>query len=238
MNAESWPTTNPHPTTHPHLTTNPHPDPDQNPLSVADFAEDFGARWSELTARWAARPGTSVATLGPAGTSSHLAAESLALEHELRIELFPSFEDVLSHVSTRKVALALVPSAYRGVTRFHWHRDLRLAAFFPLATPEYGLAVRPDGAPAGTGPVSVAAMWEVRWMYDQVMPPSLAEREVRWIEAESTQHAAAITARGGADLALTNAPGRRAHGLRWLLTRPGAEIIWALFTHADDHTGR
>lgn len=205
---------------------------------LADLTEDFGARWTDLTARWAARPGSSVATLGPAGTSSHLAAESLAAGHGLRVELFPTFDDVLSHISRRKVELALVPSAYRGLTRFHWHRDLRLVAFFPLATPEYGLAARPDCAPPAAGPVSVAAMWEVRWMYDQLAPAGLHERDIRWRDAESTQHAAAITAGGGADLALTNAPGRGAHGLRWLATRPGAEIIWVLFGHADDHTGR
>lgn len=205
---------------------------------VTHFTEDFGARWGGLAARWAERPGTSLATLGPVGTSSQLAAASLAEEHRLRVELFPSFDDVLAHLGARKVELALVPSAYRGVTRFHWHRDLRLVAFFPLATPEYGLAARPDRGPAHAGPVTIAAMWEVRWMYDQVAPAALAEREVRWLDAESTQHAAALAAEGRADLALTNAPGRQAHGLRWLATRPGAEIIWALFGHADDDTGR
>lgn len=202
------------------------------------FAREFTERWRTLTDRWSERPGTSIGTLGPAGTSSQLAAAPIAARYGLRVELFPSFDDVLEHLIERKVELALVPSAYRGLTRFHWHRDLRLRAYFPEATPDYGLAAPADGTVPTAGPVSIASMWEVRWMYDQLIPEDLEDRDVRWVDADSTQHAAAIVARGGADLALTNAPGRAAHELRWLATRPGAEVIWALFGHAADVTGR
>ncbi|WP_328397949.1 hypothetical protein OHS70_15870 [Streptomyces sp. NBC_00390] len=201
----------------------------------SQFAEAYSARWSELIDRWTEQPGVLLGTLGPAGTSSHLAAEFLAGRYGLTIELFPTFDDVLSALIAEKVEFALVPSAYRGLTRFHWHQDLRLQAFFPQATPQYGIAARKQGElPAGTGPVTVAAMWEVRWIYAEIVPPALREREVRWADAASTQHAAEILADGGADLALTNAPGIDRHGLRWVADRPGAEIIWTLFGHARD----
>ncbi|MEV0126403.1 hypothetical protein AB0I16_33470 [Streptomyces sp. NPDC050703] len=198
-------------------------------------AEELGARWDELTGLWAERPGGSLGTLGPAGTSSHLAADFLAERYGLRVELMPTFDEVLSGLLAKSFDFALVPSAYQGLTRFHWHRDLRLRAFFPQATPEYGIAERPDaGPPGGTGPVAVAAMWEVRWIYSEVVPAALRGREVRWVDAASTQHAAELLRDGEADLALTNAPGVRGHGLRWVSTRPGAEIIWTLFGHAGD----
>ncbi|MGW1866702.1 hypothetical protein ACWCPS_14205 [Streptomyces mauvecolor] len=198
------------------------------------LAEEYTARWSELTGRWASRPGTTLGTLGPAGTSSDLAARFLAAEHGLRVELFATFDDVLDQLLCKRVELALVPSAYGGLTGFHWHRDLRLRAFFPQATPEYGIAAAPGvPLPPGEGPVSVAAMWEVRRIYAEVVPASLRGREVVWVEASSTQHAASILADGGAELAVTNAPGVRAHGLRWVATRPGAEIIWTLFGRAE-----
>lgn len=199
-------------------------------------AEEYRARWTELTRQWAERPGCSLGTLGPAGTSSHLTAVSLAERYGLRIALLPSFDAVLDELVTGDVEFALVPSAYQGLTRFHWHGGLRLRAFFAQATPEYGIAARADaepGPPPGTAPVSVAAMWEVRRIYAEVAPAALGGRPVRWVDAGSTQDAAAILARGGADLAVTNAPGVRAHGLRWVATRPGAEVVWTLFGHAE-----
>jgi hypothetical protein len=199
----------------------------------SQLAEEYGARWNELVGRWTERPGASLGTLGPAGTSSHLAADYLAGRYGLTIELYPTFDDVLSGLIDEKFEFALVPSAYQGLTRFHWHQDLRLQAFFPQATPDYGIAAgQHAGPPAGTGPITVAAMWEVRWIYPEIVPATLREREVRWADAASTQHAAEILAAGGADLALTNAPGVDRHGLRWVATRPGAEIIWTLFGHA------
>jgi hypothetical protein len=208
------------------------------------LAEEYTERWNSLTERWSRRPGSTLGTLGPSGTSSHLAAGLLVERHGLHIRLFDTFDDVLAALVDRKVEYALVPSAYQGLTRFHWHRDLRLVAFFPQATPEYGIAAPPETETetematetvpeAGRGPVRVAAMWEVRRIYAEVVPAALSGREVRWVDADSTQHAAEILAAGGADLAVTNAPGVLAHGLSWVARRPGAEIVWTVFGHAE-----
>ncbi|MGW4107317.1 hypothetical protein ACWEGV_30565, partial [Streptomyces sp. NPDC004976] len=148
------------------------------------LTSEYAARWNELSERWAARPGSVLGTLGPAGTSSDLTARYLAAEHGLSVELFRTFDEVLDQLLLEKLDFALVPSAYAGLTRFHWHRDLRLRAFFPRATPEYGIATGAGGGiPPGGGPLSVAAMWEVRRIYAEVAPPALRGREVRWVDA-------------------------------------------------------
>ncbi|MFD0376133.1 hypothetical protein [Streptomyces sp. NPDC127112] len=202
------------------------------------LGEEYTARWSELAGRWAARPGTTLGTLGPAGTSSELAARFLAGEHRLSVRLFATFDDVLDQLLRSQVEFALVPSAYQGLTRFHWHRDLRLRGFFAQATPEYGIAARAGAAPLpGDGPLVVAAMWEVRRIYAELAPDGLRDRGVAWVDASSTQHAAEILAAGGADLAVTNAPGIRANDLRWVASRQGAEIVWTLFGRAETPAG-
>ncbi|MDG4780855.1 prephenate dehydratase [Micromonospora sp. WMMD961] len=200
------------------------------PALPGPLTDAYGRRWRSVVDRWASRPGTTLATLGPAGTSSHLTAAFLAERHGLRIELSDSFDAVLAALVERRVDQALVPSAYQGLTRFHWHRDLRLDAYFAQATPEYGIAARPDREldPAG-GQLTVAALWEVRRIFTDLAPPALRDRPVRWVDADSTQHAAEILAADGADLAVTNAPGVHRHALRWVALRPGAEIVWTLF---------
>lgn len=198
------------------------------PALPGPLAEAYGQRWRAVVDRWASRPGSTLATLGPPGTSSHLTAAFLAERHGLRIELSDTFDAVLAALVDRRVDQALVPSAYQGLTRFHWHRDLRLDAYFAQATPEYGIAADPGREPAA-GQLAVAALWEVRRLFADLAPPALRDRPMRWVDADSTQHAAEILAAGGADLAVTNAPGVHRHALRWVARRPGAEIVWTLF---------
>ncbi|WP_244295371.1 prephenate dehydratase [Micromonospora orduensis] len=203
---------------------------DRVPALPGPLAEAYGRRWRAVVDRWASRPGTTLATLGPPGTSSHLTAVFLAERHGLRVELSDTFDAVLAALVERRVDQALVPSAYQGLTRFHWHRDLRLEAYFAQATPEYGIAAHPDREPdPSAGELTVAALWEVRRIFTDLAPPALRDRPVRWVDADSTQHAAEILAAGDADLAVTNAPGVHRHALRWVARRPGAEIVWTLF---------
>ncbi|MFD9128878.1 hypothetical protein [Kitasatospora sp. NPDC059571] len=198
------------------------------PDLVGRLVDEYSTRWSDLTERWEARPGTVLGTLGPDGTSSHLAAAFLAERYPITVRLYPAFDEVLEAVLAGEVDAVLVPSAYSGLTSFHWHRELELLGFFPRATPDYGIASRPDGF--GDKPeLRVSAMWEVRRIYHEVVPDDLRERPITWVDAESTQQAAEILAAGGSDLAVTNGPGVRAHRLRWVAARPGAEIVWTVF---------
>lgn len=191
----------------------------------------YTRQWERLTAAWTSAPGATLATLGPPGTSSHLAASLLVEPHGLRVQLFDDFDEVLAALLARQVQHALVPSAYRGATAFHWNADLRLEAHFAGSTPQYGIASRTGSLPPGSGPITVAAMWEVRPIYQDVVPPAARDRPVHWVDAVSTQHAAEILGAGGAEAAVTNQPGVTAQALRWVAHRPGAEIVWMLFSH-------
>ncbi|MET8122544.1 prephenate dehydratase [Micromonospora sp. NPDC005189] len=182
------------------------------------------------------RDSLALSTLGPAGTSSDDAARHLterltgAGHAELRMELHPTFDAVLDSVVGGASAVALVPSAYRDATAFHWHPKLRLLFYFAHSTPTYGLAARQGEAPERT-PLRISTMSEVSVLYPELCPPALRGRAVDWVPARSTMDAARTLARGDADLALTNDHGRDAHDLYWLSHRPGAQIVWLLFTN-------
>ncbi|MGN6610676.1 MAG: prephenate dehydratase [Angustibacter sp.] len=194
------------------------------------------AGWDELRSR-ARIDGVRVVTLGPAGTSSHDAARHLQTRlveadgaPPLPLELHDTFDVVLERAVADASCLALVPSAYRGATAFHWHDELRLLFHFARSTPPYGLATR--RLPVAPEPVRVAAMAEVDHLYGGLVPPPMAHREVVRVAARSTRHAAELVRCGAADVAVTNEPSRRDAGLVWLSCRPGVDIVWLVFARA------
>nr|WTA65948.1 prephenate dehydratase [Micromonospora sp. NBC_00855] len=176
-----------------------------------------------------------LSTLGPAGTSSehaagHLRERLLAAGYPgPEVALHPTFGAVLDSVTGGRSEVALVPSAYRDATAFHWHPALRLLFHFAHPTPAYGLAARQGQAPDRTR-LRISTMSEVSVLYPELCPPALRDRAVDWVPARSTMDAAQVLSRGDADLALTNDHGRHAHDLHWLARRPGAQIVWLLFT--------
>lgn len=210
------------------------------------FLTSYSARHKSFLQRWRANPEPVLGTLGPPGTSSHAAAlylqEGLTAIGVLSIaalRLYDRFDELRTNLCAGEVDYALVPSAYRDATAFHWNPDIRLAFHFAQVTPSYGIAVHrvlPE-----EGEVTVATMHEVRTVFESLRPPELGERDVRWIDTRSTHHAAEVTANGEAHLALTNDTSRETFGLRWLASRPGAEVVWLVF-HTDylensEHTG-
>ncbi|MFF0608080.1 hypothetical protein ACFYUD_05350 [Nocardia tengchongensis] len=205
------------------------------PARIPDgLLNDFSARWTGLAVSWGHRSAT-VGTIGPAGTSSDVVADLLVRHFGMRVRLFTTFDDVLAAVTAGAVDLALVPSAYHGITGFHWHPGLRLLAYFQHATPEYGIVCRsPEQQPdPAADTLTVASMWEVRDLFAELAPAALAERTVHWLDAESTQHAARLVAEGACDLGITNTPGVESNRLSWIAKRPGAEIVWSVFENID-----
>jgi bacilysin biosynthesis protein BacA len=196
------------------------------------------AEWLHGISR--ARGRIRIASIGPTGTSADdalaeltrcLPAESASL---LRVELCSSFEVALTQVLEGAADYALVPSAYRDATAFHWNPLLELACVFVHRTPDYGLAVMPNMQFLERGGLVVAAMPEVQEIYDQLAPEHLAGRPREFRIASSTSDAAAIVGDGAADIAVCNEHGRREHELAWVSKRQGAEIVWMLFELRKD----
>lgn len=175
-----------------------------------------------------------VATLGPNGTSSHVASQVLRqIAHENglptpAVQLLPTFEAVLDALEQGQVDLALVPSAYRGATDFHWSPVIRLVLHFVHQTPGYGLAARERIQPHGVC-VSVASMPEVRRLFADLHPGVAGADNLIWVDAPSTVTAARMVADGDAEYALTNELGRRTANLTWISQRDGAYIVWMVF---------
>ncbi|MFD9992109.1 hypothetical protein ACFWXT_29815, partial [Bacillus cereus] len=91
--------------------------------------------------------GGTVATLGPSGTSSQLAAERLIGRlvadgiPGTGAELFPSYEDAAAAVLGGGADLMVVANAYAGISDFYMNTRLCLAGAFHNRTPLYGIAV-------------------------------------------------------------------------------------------------
>jgi hypothetical protein len=194
---------------------------------TVSFSSELSLRQGILATAFS---GALVATLGPEGTSSETAVNFLSGLTGVHPLLLDTFDEVLDAVVSGRSDAALVPSAYNGVKKFHWHKDLRLMGFFPLPTPEYGIAAPAHYVPpADRQGIRVASMWQVRRIFHDVAPESLVDQDIDWIDADSTQHAAEIAAAGKADVAVTNLHGMSRHDLKWLKVRPGVDIVWMLF---------
>jgi bacilysin biosynthesis protein BacA len=212
-------------------------------VSVTDLEPDAirwepGASFDDLMD--ASHP-ASVATLGPRGTSSMVAltrfTEQVWARRRIRVEprSYPTFDALLAAISTGDQRLALVPSAAESATRFYWSPRLRLLASFSWPTPRYGLAVRPRVPIPPDRDLRVASLPETQDLLDLLhdLAPAAGEllprRLVTWVRASSTYDAARLAARGAADIAVTNEPGREAYGLNFVASRPGVSMIWLVF---------
>ncbi|WP_434315806.1 hypothetical protein [Leifsonia sp. P73] len=211
--------------------SNPHAPIRTVPRSIPGTG--VAAEWLHGISR--ARGRIRIASIGPTGTSAHdvLAELTRRLPPEgaslLEIELCSSFEVALEQVLDGAADYALVPSAYRDATAFHWNPLLELACVLVHRTPDYGLAVKPNRQLPEPGGLVVAAMPEVQEIYAQLAPDDVAGRPHEFRSASSTSDAAAIVGDGAADIAVCNELGRQEHELAWLSKRPGAEIVWMLF---------
>ncbi|MBT1672294.1 hypothetical protein [Curtobacterium flaccumfaciens] len=191
------------------------------PNALADFA--------------VGRPVT-VATLGPAGTSADCVAralkETLSGQIDVELSLREDITAVRNEVLEGRAELALIPSAHREATDFHWHPELRLRGAFVHSTPPYGIAIRPGFSPASS--ITLASMPEVRRLFDQLAPGHLIGAVADELVTTSTSSAAAMVGTGQADMAVCNDEARRLQDLTWFRVRNGVPIVWMLFGNDDE----
>ncbi|MFD3536479.1 prephenate dehydratase domain-containing protein [Streptomyces sp. NPDC058664] len=174
--------------------------------------------------------GWKVATLGPAGTSSELAAKHLikrlpGMAVEQTPELFHSYEMASRAVVQGTADLLVVANAYAKVSEFYMDTTLSLVGAYHYQTPQYGIAV-----PAGTtltGPVRIASHPAPIPLIEQLLPVELSVKEI--VRAESTSAAALAARSGRVDAALTTQPSAERYGLTFISgTRP-IDMLWSVF---------
>ncbi|MDW6004670.1 hypothetical protein [Vibrio mangrovi] len=87
---------------------------------------------------------TSIATLGPDGSSSQAAAKHLSslIEKPLEVLLFDTFELASQHVEKNTSCALLVANAYERVDNFYMNADTMLLGSFYYAPPAYYLSCK------------------------------------------------------------------------------------------------
>jgi prephenate dehydratase len=188
--------------------------------------------FSTATAR---RTDWRIATLGPAGTSSEHAARSFLArfcDGAGECRLYDSYEEAAASVTARANDLLLVANAYGRINEFYISDTLRLASFFVLDTPPYGLAVRPGT----TIPVGREVTVATHHAPAHLLPGLTVALSLRLTPrlVESTSAAARLAASGEAEACITNEDARNRFGLAFLgPTRP-VRMLWSVFAGADD----
>lgn len=176
-----------------------------------------------------------VATLGPSGTSSEIAAsyvcefsgEKLGAAGE--VMLCPSFEDASEAVLRGRATAVVVANAYSKVNELYMNPALFLAGAFILPTPDYGMVVSPN-VPVPLK-VRVATHPAPAALIDELVPPSFIIDET--LPAPSTSEAARMVAQGEVDLALTNETSAREHRLRFVSPTRPIRMLWSVFVSAE-----
>lgn len=173
-----------------------------------------------------------VATLGPPGTSSEVAAGIVwqSLEGDVsnvrNIELHRTYEDAAEALLKQDVDYLVVANAYSGISEFYMDTRLALAGAFVMDTPNYGIAGLPGGS-VPDRPV-VATHPAPRALVDELLPVHFTDREI--LQVTSTSMAAQAVRDGVTDLALTTVPAAEAHGLEFISRKRVIRMLWSVFT--------
>jgi ABC-type amino acid transport substrate-binding protein len=176
-----------------------------------------------------------VATLGPRGTSSEIAASHvLALFDEEfgadgEVVLYPSFEEAGEAVLRGRATAVVVANAYSEVNALYMNPAFFLAGAFILPTPDYGVVAPPD-VPVPLK-VSIATHPAPAALVKELVPPSFVVGET--LPAPSTSEAARMVAQGEVDLALTNETSAREHRLRFVSRTRPIRMLWSVFVSAE-----
>lgn len=175
--------------------------------------------------------GGTVATLGPSGTSSQLAAERLVKRLTAEglprsaAELFPSYEDAAAAVISGAADLMVVANAYAGISDFYMNTGLHLAGAFHNQTPLYGIAVLPGAELPSI--IRIASHPAPVPLIVQLLPDHLVVEET--VLTKSTSAAALAVRSGTVHAALTTQPSAELYGLTFISRVRPIEMLWSVF---------
>ena len=171
-----------------------------------------------------------VATLGPAGTSSELAAKHLIARlpggtAEQPPVLFHSYEMASRAVLQGTADLLVVANAYANISAFYMDTEFDLAGAYHHRTPQYGIVAPFGSTPTGT--VRIASHPAPVPLIAQLLPQGLSVEEIVLVDSTS---AAALAARAGrVDVALTTQPSAERYGLSFISATRPIEMLWSVF---------
>ena len=171
-----------------------------------------------------------IATLGPTGTSSELAAASLAERLRtvgVKTSLFDEYEAAADHVLATTGAVLVVANAYHAINNFYISRVLEPIAAFFCDTPAYVIATADEARMSETiDELRIASHSAPSHLIGDVIPG----RSIRLIEVSSTSAAAKLAASGTVDACLTTATAAKLNGLSVLSTAfDSIPMLWSVF---------
>jgi hypothetical protein len=174
----------------------------------------------------------SVATLGPAGTSSEASARYLLswAAQTLNascggIELFATYEGARDAVLSGRATHLLVANAYREINDFYMDPKLTIAAAYRFNTPNYGLAKCPGARIPSR--VVVATHPSPLPLVEELLPADLTVSSV--VTMRSSSAAAVAVADKEFDVALTTEVAARIYDLEFISRTRPIEMLWTVF---------
>jgi prephenate dehydratase len=175
----------------------------------------------------------SIATLGPAGTSSEAAARHVwdrfgppeAATDARRIVLLDTYEDCLGALRRHEQTMSVVANAYAGVSEFYMSPEVYLWGAFVHDTPPYGIASATPGVPSGA--VRLVTHPAPAPLIRQLLPRAVDRLDVAF--ASSTSSAAREVRAGRADLALTTECAAALYGLHFVTPTRTIRMLWSVF---------
>lgn len=178
-----------------------------------------------------------VATLGPAGTSSEASGRHLldwATPNlgttSASVQLHRSYEDAAQAVLSGAATHLLVANAYGHISRFYMDPNLAIAAAYLFNTPHYGLAKMrgaqiPSRFDVATHPSPVP-------LIEELLPEGMAVSEV--VHMSSTSAAAAAVAADNIAVALTTDVAAAIYDLEFISTTRPIEMLWTVFARTTE----
>lgn len=185
---------------------------------------------------------TSIATLGPEGSSSQCAAKYLSslIGEQLNILLFSTFEQASKHVESNDTCLLLVANAYQRVDNFYMNNQTLLLGSFFFAPPTYYLACKDISELTfkilSKKTISIASHHAPLSRLEDLIQSS--EKRVSGIRKsqidvqliDSTSVGAQKTALGKVDCCLANIDAINLHNLTVISQPLHIEMTWAAFS--------
>lgn len=185
---------------------------------------------------------TTIATLGPIGTTSYNAAlyfrdyvQVTSKDVHVNIDLYENFDLVFKALLDEKTQLILMPNAYNKMTEFYWNKNLEVICSFLLNTPSYGIASHNDFK-GKKDKITLATCKAVEHIIPELWNSTLfKDKEYEIVEAYSTKSAMQLLVDQKVDLALTNSSSLKKSNLKFISETKSAEVLWSVFTLSKDN---